>query len=133
VNLYVAAGLSDDAELLTKQEIVDAIVAARDDVAEIPPSSSRGGTNSSECSSDDGNMAGDEETDIVPRNPIPNGLKRRATATEFCRVNERPLKGRSLSMNYLLAENHSVEVKKAPKFSVIIKGNAEGSGGTTSR
>lgn len=61
--LHRSAGLSDDPETLTKQEIVDAIISARDDLTELPPSSPYGGTNSSECSSDDGNIAGGEETD----------------------------------------------------------------------
>ncbi|KAH9180742.1 hypothetical protein EDB89DRAFT_2122069 [Lactarius sanguifluus] len=78
-DLHRSAGLSDDPECLTKHEIVDAIVTARDDLAELPPSSPYGvdGANSSEYSSDDGNFAGGEETDAGSRRrPNPAGLRR---------------------------------------------------------
>lgn len=80
--LHQSAGLSDDPESLTKQEIVDAIIAARDDLAELPPSSPYGadGANSSGYSSDDGNIAGGEETDAGSRRrPNPGGLRRHVT------------------------------------------------------
>jgi hypothetical protein len=117
VRLYIAAGLSDDAETLTKSEIIDAIVAARDDIAELPPSSppGRGDDNSSEYSSDDGNVAGDEETDIGgPRcRPGGIGLRRRATLNDFGRVNGRPVNGRSLSMGHLVKDPFPFETKKS--------------------
>lgn len=119
VQLYIAAGLSDDAECLTKPEIIAAIVAARDDIAELPPSSppARGDENSSEYSSDDGNIAGDEETDI-PKHPALNGLKRRATINDLGRANGRPNKGsRSLSLSHLNSDAHSFESKKATRLS----------------
>jgi len=80
--LHQSAGLSDDPECLTKQEIVDAIITARDDLAELPPSSPYGldGANSSEYSSDDGNIAGGEETDAGSRRRAnPAGLRRHVT------------------------------------------------------
>jgi hypothetical protein len=113
VNLYTSAGLSDDAESLTKQEIVDAVVAARDDVAEIPPSSPRGG--STDYSSDDGNLAEDDETDIVPVHSTVNGLRRRATTNDLDQSNSKPPKGRSFSMDFLLAQSPSFEGRKATK------------------
>jgi hypothetical protein len=120
VYLYTTAGLTPPSsfESLTKPEIVDAIIAARedteglDDSVELPPSSPRAG---SECSSegeaeaDDGNVAGGEETDAsmgggsrrmrVGANP----LKRRATVNELgkCGIAGRPVKGRSVSMGQL--------------------------------
>jgi len=66
---------------LTKHDLVQAIISARDDVAEVPPSSPSGFT-SSDGSSDDGHFAGGEETDIGtgfrPGNGA-NGLRRRVT------------------------------------------------------
>ena len=77
--LYTTAGLTDDAELLTKHEIVDCIIAARDDLASLPPSSPPGAADSgsSDYSSDGGNVAGGEETDFAAR--YRNGLSRRNT------------------------------------------------------
>ncbi|KAA1469404.1 hypothetical protein DENSPDRAFT_835021 [Dentipellis sp. KUC8613] len=100
IQLYHAAGLSEDAETLTKQDIVEAIIAARDDVADLPPSSPPGRDgNSSECSSDDGNYAGGEETDAGGLySAAPNGLRRRVTVHDVGRVTGRATKGRSLSM-----------------------------------
>jgi mitogen-activated protein kinase kinase kinase 13 len=97
--------LSDDPELLTKQEIVDAIITARDDLAELPPSSPYGydGANSSECSSDDGNIAGGEETDAGSRRGShPLGLQRHVTVHDVGRSpNLAPsLHGRSFSLGH---------------------------------
>ncbi|KAF9469339.1 hypothetical protein BDZ94DRAFT_1293737 [Collybia nuda] len=114
IRLYELVGLSDDAEALTKSEIVDAIISARDDLAELPPSSppGRGDGNSSDyCSSDDGNVAGDEETDIGgPSGSTPNqymGLRRRATIGDVSKNVGRPIKGRSMSMGHLLAHHEA--------------------------
>src|SRR6185369_17582714 len=65
IRLYGLTVLSDDPEQMTKSDIISAILAARDDFAELPPSSPIGhaDANSSDYSSDDGNIAGDEETD----------------------------------------------------------------------
>jgi hypothetical protein len=81
VRLYSAAGLSEDAEHLTKHDLVQAIISAREDVAEVPPSSPSGFT-SSDGSSDDGHFAGGEETDIGNGYQSvngANGLRRRVT------------------------------------------------------
>ena len=120
VHLYTTAGLTPPSsfESLTKPEIVDAIIAARedneglDDSVELPPSSPRGG---SECSSegevdddddDDGNAAGGEETDVSMGGARrmrmgASALKRSATANELGRGRARPMKGRSVSMGQL--------------------------------
>ncbi|KAI0053849.1 hypothetical protein FA95DRAFT_1480179 [Auriscalpium vulgare] len=100
LELYHAAGLSDDIDALTKQDIVDCIVAARDELAELPPSSPPGRDgNSSDYSTDDGNVAGGEETDFGNRRrPGPSALRRRVTVHELGRSPNRPLKGRSLSL-----------------------------------
>lgn len=99
VRLYVAAGLLEDAELLTKHEIVDCIVAARDELASLPPSSPPGvpDSNSSDCSSDCGNMAGGEETDFSNR--LRNGLRRHTTVQQIASSSKRPGPDRSFSMN----------------------------------
>ncbi|KAF7363704.1 Protein kinase domain-containing protein [Mycena sanguinolenta] len=67
VRLYIVAGLSDEAEALTKNEIIDSIVAARDDLADLPPSSPRGG------SSDEHENDADEE---VTHSPTPAARSR---------------------------------------------------------
>lgn len=99
VRLYAAAGLTEDAELLTKPEIVDCIIAARDDVADLPPSSPGVASGSSDYSSDGGNVAGGEETDFGNR--FRNGLKRRATVHDLSRVSRRHMPDRSLSMSHI--------------------------------
>ncbi|KAG5221160.1 transporter [Salix suchowensis] len=105
--LYSSAGLLDDAEALTKHEIVDAIVAARDDVAELPPSSPpRGDGDSSDGSSDDGNVAGDEETDSAPRRT--STLRRRVTINDVARTSSKSLQKRSLSMGHFTGGDISV-------------------------
>ncbi|KAJ7744952.1 hypothetical protein DFH07DRAFT_963486 [Mycena maculata] len=101
VRLYVSAGLSDEAETLTKSEIIDCIVAARDDVADLPPSSPRG------ASSDERENDADEDEVLTPtpggRTRFANGLRRRATVNnEMDRVRSRPSKNRSFSMGNLL-------------------------------
>ena len=100
-DLHCSAGLSDDPETLTKQEIVDAIVTARDDLAELPPSSPYG-ANSSECSSDDGNIAGGEETDAgIQRRSQPLGLRRSVTLNVAHAPNlATPHQGRSFSLGH---------------------------------
>jgi hypothetical protein len=122
VHLYTTAGLTPPSsfESLTKPEIVDAIIATRedneglDDSVELPPSSPRGGSEgSSEGSSegevdddDDGNAAGGEETDVSMGGARrmrmgASALKRSATANELGRGGARPMKGRSVSMGQL--------------------------------
>lgn len=102
-DLHRSAGLSDDPETLTKQDIVDAIISARDDLAELPPSSPYDGANSSECSSDDGNIAGGEETDAGSRQGShPLGLRRHVTVHDVVRTPNLPppLQGRSFSLGH---------------------------------
>ncbi|TBU35504.1 hypothetical protein BD311DRAFT_734731 [Dichomitus squalens] len=107
VQLYAAAGLTDDAELLTKPEIVDCIIAARDDVADLPPSSPGvADSGSSDYSSDGGNVAGGEETDFGTR--LRNGLRRRATVHDLSRATRRYPADRSLSMSHI--ERSSAEL-----------------------
>ncbi|KAF7322489.1 Protein kinase domain-containing protein [Mycena chlorophos] len=102
VRLYVAAGLSDDPETLTKIEIVDSLVTAREDSDDLPPSSPRG------ASSDEND--GDQDEDQV-QTPLPalrarfaaHGLRRRATVNnDSAALTSRPSKSRSLSMGHLL-------------------------------
>ncbi|KAJ7632868.1 hypothetical protein FB45DRAFT_978506 [Roridomyces roridus] len=101
VQLYISAGLSDEAEALTKSEIIDFIVSARDDVVDFPPSSPRG------PSSDEQDNDADEDEVHSPTLPgrvrYTQGLRRRATVTETDRLRSRPSKGRSFSMGNLLA------------------------------
>jgi hypothetical protein len=80
VRLYTCAGLSDDFDALTKHDLVDAIISARDDLVDLPPSSPSGCT-SSDGSSDDGHFGGGEETDVNHRfrPAATNGLRRRVT------------------------------------------------------
>lgn len=110
MRIYVVAGLSDDTESLTKPELVDAIISARDDIASLPPSSSpgRGDDNSSDFSSDDGNFAGGEETDAGAKYMAASSLRRRATVNGIGHIT-RALKTRSLSLGQVNA--HSCPVK----------------------
>lgn len=80
VRLYTCAGLSDDYEALTKHDLAEAIISARDDIVDLPPSSPSGCT-SSDGSSDDGHFGGGEETDVSHRfrPAAANGLRRRVT------------------------------------------------------
>lgn len=116
IHLYTSAGLTPPSsfESLTKPEIVDAIIAAReddDDAVELPPSSPRGESEySSEGDVDDGNIAGGEETDVASKpgrtRNITNPLRRRATVNDLMRGAAKPMKGRSLSMGQLgIGEN----------------------------
>ncbi|KAF9564423.1 hypothetical protein CPC08DRAFT_705375 [Agrocybe pediades] len=101
VELYEICGLDGDPEALTKSEIVDAIVNNRDDVVSVPPSSPPG---KSDYSSDDGHVAGGEETDAgaYHTSPTQNPLRRRVTMHDIGKSPLRPPKGRSFSMGNLL-------------------------------
>jgi hypothetical protein len=105
--LYDLAGLTENADTLTKSDIIDAIVNARDDFASIPPSSPLGRVDgaSSEYSSDDGNIAGDQETDVAGprRGPHAGQMRRRVTLNDFGKATTRPVKTRNASMGDLLA------------------------------
>ncbi|KAI0063443.1 hypothetical protein BV25DRAFT_1883939 [Artomyces pyxidatus] len=120
LHLYTAAGLSDEAEVLTKQDIVDAIVAVRDDVADLPPSSPPGRDgNSSEYSSDEGNVAGGEETDIGGRHRSgPTTLRRRVTVHDLGRAPTRPTKGRSLSLGQIQSPSQGGGTHKKRKAEI---------------
>ncbi|KAF5331125.1 hypothetical protein D9619_005371 [Psilocybe cf. subviscida] len=107
IRLYHLLGLPDDAELLTKAEIVECVINARDDIASVPPSSPQGGTTvatSSEGSSDEGRLADEEEVDDLPVRNGPSGsqLRRRVSHQEVTKSPMRPLKSRSLSMGNVL-------------------------------
>ncbi|KIJ69107.1 hypothetical protein HYDPIDRAFT_105676 [Hydnomerulius pinastri MD-312] len=117
VRLYIAAGLSDDTESFTKPELVEAIIAARDDIASLPPSSppGRGDGNSSDYSSDDGNIAGDEETDFGTKYRAPPGLRRRATVNGMGQMGSRGFKTRSLSLGEMNTHLYPAELSVAPK------------------
>lgn len=96
--------------MLTKHEIVDAIISARDDLAELPPPSPYGndGANSSECSSDDGNIAGGEETDAgSQQRSYPLGLRRHVTVHDVGGTPNHPAPhhGRSLSLGHTRASS----------------------------
>ena len=105
--MYDLAGLTENADTLTKSDIIDAIVNARDDLASVPPSSPLGRADgaSSEYSSDDGNIAGDEETDVAGpcRGPHASQMRRRVTLNDFGKATTRPAKTRNASMGDLLA------------------------------
>lgn len=116
VRLYVATGLSDDTESLTKPELVDAIISARDDIASLPPSSpGRGDGNSSGFSSDDGNIAGDEETDVGTKYTAASSLRRRVTVNGASKLTTRALKTRSLSLGQLNTHSCPVEPNVVPQ------------------
>lgn len=101
--MYSLAGLPEDAELFTKHEIIDLLMEAREDYASIPPSSPVGRDGSSSGSlSDDGNIAGGEETDATPIVHMgANGMRRRVTSQDLSKLNGRMTKGRSMSMGNL--------------------------------
>ena len=103
--MYDLAGLTEDADTLTKSDIIDAIVNARDDDASVPPSSPLGRADgvSSEYSSDDGNMAGDEETDFAGprRGPLASPTRRRATLNDLGKSATRAIKVRNMSLGNL--------------------------------
>ena len=109
ISLYNLAGLPEDPETLTKPEIINAIIDARDDYVSVPPSSLV--DKSSDYSSDDGNIAGDEATDAggldVLDAPALN-LRRRATMHELGKSNNITYKGRSLSMGDFLTKTNRV-------------------------
>jgi hypothetical protein len=97
-------GLTGDAELLTKPDIVEAIVAAREESPRVPPSTRSSSSRLSD--SDDGNAAGGEETDYVTSKSrsdfIP--IRRRATVNEVRTKSRLPQK-RSVSMEIFSSRN----------------------------
>ena len=121
VRLYTYAGLSDDFDALTKHDLAEAIVAARDDIADLPPSSPSGCT-SSDGSSDDGNFGGGEETDVNHRfrPAATNGLRRRVTVHNITAQPTRRA-GRTISLGQLDKEQFDTKLNTA-----IAKYNALG-------
>ena len=94
IRLHEVAGIAGTTDELTKIELVDAIIAARENDDDVPPSSPPGPStngNSSGYSSED---AHDEEN----VDPLRFSLRRRPTAREFAKPSARPLKGRSFSL-----------------------------------
>ncbi|TDL25008.1 hypothetical protein BD410DRAFT_72283 [Rickenella mellea] len=106
MRVYSLAGLSDPPDDLTKTALITAIMSAREDGGDVPPSSPPGRTDghSSGYSSDDGNDGGGEETDI-PRTSPHHLLRRRITVQDLGRTVSRPMKGRSLSLNNALSQS----------------------------
>jgi mitogen-activated protein kinase kinase kinase 13 len=126
VDLYTAATLAGDADVLTKQEIVDAIISSRDGVAELPPSSRSGFGDgpSSGYSSDEGNAEGDEETDRAAAKSSPNlpTLRRRATVNDSPRTITRLAPNRSVSLGSVLPHPRSAESRRATRTSHDVNG-----------
>lgn len=117
VRLYTLAGLTDDAESFTKSDIIDCIVAVRDEVNSLPPSSPPG--RGSDCSSDEGQDADSEEDDTLPdlssRARLGNPLRRRATTTNVSSSGSRPSKqGRSYSLGDVLGSSNRKSSRKSP-------------------
>jgi hypothetical protein len=121
--LYDLTGLTENADTLTKSDIIDAIVNARDDFASVPPSSppGRGDGVSSEYSSDEGNIAGDEATDFAgPRRGLPaSPIRRRATLNDLGKSTIHVVKTRNMSMGNLLVREEVLSKRKASTRSEI--------------
>lgn len=114
VRLYTYAGLSDDFDALTKYDLAEAIISARDDLVDLPPSSPSGCT-SSDGSSDDGNFGGGEETDVNPRfrPPVANGLRRRVTVHNVVAQTARNRAGRTTSLGQLDKDQFDTKLNTA--------------------
>jgi mitogen-activated protein kinase kinase kinase 13 len=114
VRLYTCAGLSDDFDALTKHDLVDAIISARDDLVDLPPSSPSGCT-SSDGSSDDGHFGGGEETDVNHRfrPAATNGLRRRVTVHNIVAQTARGRAGRTISLGQLDKEQFDTKLNTA--------------------
>ncbi|KAF8724846.1 hypothetical protein AX14_008564 [Amanita brunnescens Koide BX004] len=126
IRLYNLAGLTDDPETLTKQEIFGAIIDAREDCASIPPSSIAG--KSSDYSSDDGNTAGDEATDAGGMDALDApalNLRRRATLDELGKSNNITRKGRSYSMGTFHTHSGDSQSKSRHTKKVNSSGSTE--------
>lgn len=119
--MYTYAGLSDDFDALTKHDLAEAIISARDDIVDLPPSSPSGCT-SSDGSSDDGHFGGGEETDVSHRfrPPAANGLRRRVTVQNVVAQTSRRA-GRTISLGQLDKEQFDTKLNTA-----IAKYNALG-------
>jgi len=113
VRLYTCAGLSDDYESLTKHDLAEAIISARDDIVDLPPSSPSGCT-SSDGSSDDGHFGGGEETDVSHRfrPAAANGLRRRVTVHNIAAQPTRRA-GRTISLGQFDKEQFDTKLNTA--------------------
>jgi len=114
VRLYTCAGLSDDFDALTKYDLAEAIISARDDIVDLPPSSPSGCT-SSDGSSDDGHFGGGEETDVNHRfrPAVPNGLRRRVTVHNIVALPTRSKAGRTISLGQLDKDQFNTKLNTA--------------------
>jgi hypothetical protein len=121
VRLYTYAGLSDDFDVLTKHDLAEAIISAREDIVDLPPSSPSGCT-SSDGSSDDGHFGGGEETDVNHRfrPTVMNALRRRVTVHNITTQPSRRA-GRTISLGQLDKEQFDTKLHTA-----IAKYNALG-------
>lgn len=120
MRLCELADVEDYSEDFTKSELVDAIVAARGDSGDIPPSSPPGRLDghSSGYSSDDGHDGGGEETDAVPLMV----LRRRVTVQNVGRSIDRPVHGRSFSMNCNVAAlDNTATMKRTARVANDVK------------
>lgn len=112
IRLFNLAQLIGDADSMTKPDLVNALMSAREETVDFPPSSPRA-ESSDDPDLEDGNAAGDEETDFAPpRSRLvsdPPGLRRRATvafnANQVDKSREHPRKrpnhaARSASLGY---------------------------------
>jgi len=112
MRLYTIAGLADDAELFTKHEIIDSLILAREDDAffasfVVDPSLSpvdRSDDSSSGFLTNDGNIAGGEETDAAANGykGLNGTLRRRATLQDFGTGIGHIPKGRCMSVGNLI-------------------------------
>ena len=114
VRLYTCAGLSDDFDALKKHELAEAVISARDDIADLPPSSPSGCT-SSDGSSDDGHFGGGEETDVSHRfrPAAANGLRRRVTVHNVLAQPTRVRAGRTTSLGQLDKDQFDTKLNTA--------------------
>ncbi|KAF9651529.1 hypothetical protein BDM02DRAFT_3267146 [Thelephora ganbajun] len=114
VRLYTSAGLSDDSDALTKHDLAEAIISARNDILDLPPSSPSGCT-SSDGSSDDGHFGGGEETDVSHRfrSAATNGLRRRVTVHNIVAQPTRNKAGRTISLGQLDKEQFDTSLNTA--------------------
>jgi len=109
MRLYTIAGLTDDAELFTKHEIIDSLILAREEdafFASLPPLSpvNRGGDSSSGFLTNDGNIASSEETNVATNGyqGLNGTLRRRVTLQDFGTEIGRIPKGHSMSVGNLI-------------------------------
>lgn len=100
--------------MLTKHDLAEAIISARDDIVDLPPSSPSGCT-SSDGSSDDGHFGGGEETDANNRfrPAAANGLRRRVTVHNVVAQPTRTRAGRTISLGQLDKDQFDTKLNTA--------------------